>query len=57
MRVYCTLQENAVFQLFTESMDWLFHKITEWCIKYGVKKQLKNCFNLPNNRNCCVLIH
>ena len=29
--------------------DGLFHKITEWCIKYGAKKKLINCLNLPNN--------
>ena len=28
----------AVFHLFTECMDGLFHKITEWCIRYGVIK-------------------
>ena len=34
----------------TECMDRLFHKITEWYIKYiEGKKQLKNCFNLPTN--------
>ena len=33
-----TLQKQAVFHLLTECMDGLFHKITEWCIKYGVIK-------------------
>ena len=36
-----TLQERlkyAVFHFFTEGMDGLFHKITEWCIKYGAIK-------------------
>ena len=36
-----TLQERsklAVFDLFTECMDELFHKITEFCIKYGTIK-------------------
>ena len=32
-----TLQET-VFHLSTECMDGLFHKITEWCIKYGAIK-------------------
>ena len=36
-------------QYFTECMDGLFHKITEWCIKYGVIEMMKNCFSLPNN--------
>ena len=43
------LQEKTFFHLFTENMDGLFHKITEWCIKYGVIKTTENCFNLPNN--------
>ena len=42
-------KELAVFHLFPEFMDGLFHKITEWCIKYEAMKQLKNCFNLPND--------
>ena len=33
-----TLQDLTVFHLFTERIDWLFHKITEWCIKYGAIK-------------------
>ena len=38
-----------VFYLFPECKEGLFHKVTEWCIKYGAAKQLKNPFNLPNN--------
>ena len=30
-------------------MDGLFHKITEWCIKYGAIKTTEKTFNLPNN--------
>ena len=30
--------KKAVFQLFRECMDGLFHQITKWCIKYGVIK-------------------
>ena len=44
-----TLHGKAVFHLFTDCMDGLFHKKTEWCIKYGVIKTIENCFNLPNN--------
>ena len=48
-----TLQERlkqAVFHLFTECMDWLFHKITEWCIKYGAIKTTEKLFlNVSNN--------
>ena len=29
---------STAFHLFTECMDGLFHKITEWCIKYGAIK-------------------
>ena len=27
--------EKAVLHLFTKCMDGLFHKLREWCIKYG----------------------
>ena len=43
-----TIEISSV-SLLTEFMHGLFHKITEWCIKYEVMKQLKNCFKLPNN--------
>ena len=33
-RLVKTLQVYAVLYLFMESTDGLFHKITEWCIKY-----------------------
>ena len=28
----------STFHMFTQSMDGLFHKMTEWCIKYGAIK-------------------
>ena len=45
---YC--KNKAVFHFFTECVDELFYKITEWCIICGaIKITEKNCSNLPNN--------
>ena len=44
-----TFQEYTVFHLFTEYMDGLCHKITEWCIKCGTIKHLKIFFSVLNN--------
>ena len=42
------LQEKAVHLLFIESMDGLFHKITECCLKYGAIKATEKLLK------CCV---
>ena len=41
--------------MFSEHIDGLFYKITEWCIKYGaIKTTEKLPFGLPNNAsNLC----
>ena len=35
--------------LFIECMDGLFHKISEWCIKYGAITTTENFSSLSNN--------
>ena len=42
---------------FTECMDGLFHKITEWCIKYGVITTTEKTASIFQTMyTCCVLI-
>ena len=33
-----TAEISRIYHLFTECIDGLLHKITEWCIKYGAIK-------------------
>ena len=40
--------------LFTECMDGLFQKITEWCIKYAAIKTTEKL--LQSLYKCCILI-
>ena len=49
-----TFQEYAVFHLFTKCIDGLFHKITEWCIKYGAMKTNENL--LQSSKQCVNIV-
>ena len=46
--------QSGYIPLPVHYFSYLFNKhvkkiVPEWCNKYGVIKQLRNCFNLQNN--------
>ena len=40
---------NKTFHLFPECMDGLFHKTTEWCMKYGGIKTTEKLLQSSKN--------